>query len=218
MLPDFVGMARLGRVSAPGHPEVSSGIDYHHRTDAVFHRAPLFTGMVSEGIDALLARGLGRGSARAVAHVGIELLLDGLLWQDEQGSRQAPYRAAIAAGLRPEVAGAVVTGMPPSEPPSAPPHSRSDPPPPGTLVALLQRLAIAPVPQGYAEPSFVAERLAAILAPRPRLALPPGSEPAVVDWLSATQVTLQGAYGALLKQVVDGLDAEADDSQAPSKA
>lgn len=204
MLPDFASMAGLGRVSAPEHRELSSGIDFHHRTDAVFHRAPVFVEMVAAGIDALVGQGVGRGPARAVAHVGIELLLDGLLFQDPRGPGADAYKAALATGLTPEVAQGVFASPRRQTTRTAGEGHRADS---GALQALLKRLSAAPVPERYIEPRFVAERLQSILAPRPRLALPADAEPTVVDWLAGAKTTLTHGYDELLGQVTDGLDA-----------
>ncbi len=59
------------------------GVQCHHAADGVFHDLPVFL----EGSRALtrdlLERGVPRGAARAVGHAGWELLLDGLLIQDD---------------------------------------------------------------------------------------------------------------------------------------
>lgn len=79
MLPDLVGMAglRLPRELPPG--PLAEGIAHHHATDAVFHSEPTFVTLTQSTLDLLSGRGVPRGPARAVAHVGVEMLLDGEL-------------------------------------------------------------------------------------------------------------------------------------------
>lgn len=79
MLPDLV---RMAGVNMPGDlPEaVATGVWLHHRTDEAFHGHVAFV----EGSRALRAEldrinELSAGAARAIAHVGWELLLDGVV-------------------------------------------------------------------------------------------------------------------------------------------
>ncbi len=93
MLPDLVGMAglRLPR-DLPVGP-LAAGIAHHHATDAVFHADPTFIGLTQATLDRLSALGVPRGPARAVAHVGVEMLLDGELL--ENARVVGAYEAAL---------------------------------------------------------------------------------------------------------------------------
>ena len=92
MLPDFATMCG-GRIASAEDAGVARGIDLHHTTDAVFHTLPVVTALMRE-LDERLAHGhCARGPRRAVAHIGVELLLDGVL-VDEPA-----YRAAYLSGL-----------------------------------------------------------------------------------------------------------------------
>ena len=88
MIPDFVGMARA-RVEAVDHRETADGVALHHATDDVFHGSSVFLGLLEELQRFQADRGVRRGTAMAVAHVGSELVLDGwLLDRDaEQGEQ-----------------------------------------------------------------------------------------------------------------------------------
>lgn len=202
MLPDFASMAGLRAIEAPGAPAVQAGIEFHHRTDAVFHRAPVFTGLVAEGIDSLIAQSLPRGAARAVAHVGVELILDGLILDNHGQPRRDAYTQALETGLTEATAGQVTTRALVRAGASKGQPAR----PAATLPDLLRRLMGAPIPEGYRDPRFVGERLQRILSPRPRLALPEGSLAAVVAWLATTQQVLTGRYEELMAQVATGLE------------
>jgi hypothetical protein len=150
MLPDFAGMcgAHLGDAS---DPEIAAGIALHHATDHAFHELAPVTALMHE-LDGHLARlGCARGPRRAVAHVGIELLLDGMLVGD------ATYRASYIAALACDPArvawrdadGSARFGM------------------------LIDRLRGYGVPDDLREPAAITSRLARVLAPRPLLAPSP---------------------------------------------
>ena len=97
MLPDLVNM--LGtRVPPTVHPPVELGVGLHYRTDVAFHAAPAFQHLVAEARRRLDAFGLRRGSARAAAHVGVELLLDNVVARDPRVTRSVG--AALRAGVR----------------------------------------------------------------------------------------------------------------------
>lgn len=94
MLPDFASMcgARLGE-----QPDavVAAGIALHHRTDKVFHTLAPVAAVMRE-LEARLAElGCARGPQLATGHVGVELLLDGVLVEDPASC--AGYLAAIAS-------------------------------------------------------------------------------------------------------------------------
>ncbi len=84
VLPDLAPMAGL-RFDKPALPEgVRAGVAIHHQTDARFHAHPRFVAAVRDDVAALLSAGVSRGASRASAHVGFELLLDGVLLEDDR--------------------------------------------------------------------------------------------------------------------------------------
>lgn len=185
MLPDFVSMAGLRLASVTGDAPLERGVAFHHTCDDAFHGAPIFVDLMEQAREELELEGLDSGPAMAIGHVGVELLLDGHLV--EQGGVTPGYRAAIEEaahvgmllrfqGLDPEQGGARWRQM-------------------------VKRLAEAPVPERYTEPSFVANRLVWILKSRPRLAVPFGREPLVYAWAerAAPQVAQQAK--ALFEEV-----------------
>jgi hypothetical protein len=146
MLPDFFGMTRVRPRSLPAG-ELGEGIAHHLRVDDAFHGAPIFLELVSSTSSSLEARGVRRGSARAVGHVGTELVLDALLADDDEAV--AAYQRALHAEL-----GALDLD------PAA--HHRLD--------VLLARLRAHDGPVD-ATPRALVVRLEAAFASRPRLAL-----------------------------------------------
>jgi hypothetical protein len=96
MLPDFVGMLRIGRPAVLDE-RVAEGVSFHHRTDHAFHELESFQRLSRDAFAWLTEQRLPRGPARAVAHIGVEILLDEVLSSDS-GARDA-YRAALRVPL-----------------------------------------------------------------------------------------------------------------------
>lgn len=190
MLPDLVGMMRARIAHLPDH-EVQAGVRHHHEADAAFHSARTFTQLCSDAMVRLTDEGLERGSARAVSHVGIELVLDGLLSSDRAARER--YAAALTHAAQAD-AGSLVVLRDPTQ------HQ--------ALRTAMSRLLGAPIPEGYRDPDFVAARLRNILAGRPRLALREGDLPAVRafardlrDQVATAQTSLLGEVHEVLENV-----------------
>lgn len=184
MLPDFAGMAGLRLLGAEG--ELGVGVRLHHETDRRFHAHPTFVALCASGIEALGARSVERGPARASCHVGLELLLDGVLSSDRAAVEQ--YRSALGRALAPQALRAL---------------RFREPDAPRVLGELSRRLLQAPLPQAYAEPTRVAERLRRLLDTRPRLSLTGEAAAAVREWLVAVQPELQAAAPSLLGDLLE---------------
>ena len=151
MAPDLLplcGAIPTGETSAP----VAAGQAHHLSVDARFHSNPAFTGLQSWAAGALIDRGLHRGGARGAAHVGVELLLDGVLATDSEARGVYTRCLAEAEGARPpflwrdELSGRRWTD-------------------------LVLRLREGAIPDAYRDLDFVAARLRGALGRRPRLAL-----------------------------------------------
>ena len=153
MLPDLASMSGTRLVEVED-PELRAGVALHHRTDRVFHAAPRFVVLCREATRRLLALGLARGSARAVGHVGLELLLDG--WLVPQREAREAYTAALRCGRDQHL------GQ----------HIRwSDPAGRTRWNKTRRRLERHGPPEDYRDPAVVACRLERMLRHRPRLAL-----------------------------------------------
>jgi hypothetical protein len=135
----------------------------------------------------LSARGVGRGPARAVAHVGIEILLDMTLGQSAPA--QAAYLSGLEAGLRPELVTAVA--WPPSE------RER--------LVDLLETLVQRGIVLDTSSP-IVVERIRRTLARRPRLALEGNDPERVLDWVESARDRVVGSALALVAELYQELE------------
>lgn len=151
MLPDFASMCG-GKLAAIGDDAVAAGVDFHHRCDAVFHRAPAFRELSRWLEQHLRRREVRRGGARGAAHVGIELLLDGALLDDAAATRVYPRALAHARRGDAEL------------------HWRS-PEHGQRWRQLIDRLAAHGTPTGYRDPAIVGDRVARVLSRRPLLAL-----------------------------------------------
>ncbi len=165
MLPDFLGMLRLGRPNVQDGA-LARGVAFHHRTDDAFHDLPAFLRLSRAAFAWLTARGLLRGPARAVAHIGVEMLLDEPLAEDARA--RAAYRAALALPL----AGLL-------ELPLASDLARLS----ELQAALLQRASGSRNPS----PELVAERIRRTLAGRPRLETDDAGQALLGEWAARTR-------------------------------
>jgi hypothetical protein len=182
MLPDFAGMCG-GRIAAADEPDVAGGIALHHATDAAFHQLPAVTGLMRE-LDGVLDRGgCARGPRRAVAHVGVELLLDGVL-VDEPA-----YRAAYLGGLGHQ------TQLAWRDPDAAP-----------RFAVLLDRLRARGVPDDLRLPDAITARVHRILAHRPLLAPSADDLRAIRDALVAFQPRVAVAAATIVRALRATLD------------
>lgn len=208
MLPDLTAM--LGqRLVGSSDPVLDDGIQFHHATDAAFHAAEQFVSMCSKGVQSMTAAGMRRGSARAIAHVGIELLLDGRMSSDR--SARAAYGQALRHAVDERLSDTL--SLPKLHDSSGRGSSAEDSAARGLRLDEnarmhrgLERLLSAPIPEGYRDPTFVVGRLEAILARRPRLALLQAGEVEIAEgFVRDADRELAGRWELLLEQVRSGL-------------
>lgn len=229
MLPDLLGIAGLRGVE-PRDPEVARGLELHHRTDDVFHASDAFVTLQASLRAALEAGGLQGGPARAVAHVGVELLLDGALLDGidlDGGARVTPRLEGVAVDGATH-AGAAHGGPSPSdaadagnawpgasaaraaflsalEAASEPLLKFRDADARDRFSAFAARARALGVPEGYREPAFVRDRVVGALARRPRLAVPAAAVPAVGAALADLRPAVVEAAPAWLRALRERL-------------
>jgi hypothetical protein len=165
MLPDFIGMLRLGRPTIHD-ATLARGVAFHHGTDEVFHELASFHRLSRQAFAWLSDHDMPRGPARAVAHIGIEMLLDEVMAADEF-AREA-YRAALRVPL-----------MPLMDFPTPADAQRLA----GLQEALLTRAAGYVLPT----PELVAKRIRRTLAGRPRLATDEAGQALLGTWVTLTR-------------------------------
>ena len=182
MLPDFASMCG-GRLERAVEPSVAAGIELHHRTDAVFHHHPLVLALMAELHERLHRDGCARGPARAGSHIGVELLLDGVLLEDT--ASQVLYIEALA------------------HPPQG--VLWREPADVERFAWLRRRLRQAGVPDDLREPSAVAQRLVRVLSRRPRLAPAPGDAVILERALAAMAPRVERLADQILGAVIEGL-------------
>jgi hypothetical protein len=182
MAPDLLPLcgAVAGAVTSP---RVAAGQAHHLQVDALFHGNPAFMDLLVWATRSLRERGLGRGPARAVAHVGVELFLDGELARRAR-AREVYLRSLVEA----ESARA--------------PFEWTDDVSRERWRAMVVRLRAGAIPDAYREPDFVAARLIGALAHRPRLALTDEGEGLLRAFLPALGARVREETAALLAPVV----------------
>jgi len=181
MLPDFEGMLGI-RLVEVRDPQMRSGIELHHRTDEAFHRTESFLAFCAHALDELTLRGVRRGTARAVAHIGSELFLDGWLTRDH--THVDNYLDALAV----EADGALIW--------EDEGHAFS---------ALHRRLAIWGAPRDYMDPAFVLARLSDTLRRRPALELLEEHSSSVEAFLPSLRERVENGAAELLVELRNAL-------------
>ena len=153
MLPDFAGMvgARLSSQAQDASP-LGRGISLHHRTDELFHGADEFLDLMQDAMGRLTALGVARGPARAIGHIGVEMLIDGELLAREPALADTYERTLAHSG-----------GVDPAVFREQSGHE-------GYRV-LHHRLSAHGAPYDYRNVDAVTRRLVRMLAHRPRLSL-----------------------------------------------
>ncbi|MEM7413669.1 MAG: hypothetical protein AAF430_25790 [Myxococcota bacterium] len=196
MLPDWQRWVG-GRLAAVHHPELAEGVRFHHASDVAFHGSPTFHRLERQAFRALQEAGVGRGPARGVAHVGVEILLDATLLAGE--SMEAPFAAALDAAdrfgahLEWKCADGAVR-----------------------FTEVVTRLRARGLPRPGAEPDLAGRGILRTLAPRPRLRVSAEEEPAVLAWARRTRPIVDAARPAMFAETEARLaDAEAN---APAPA
>lgn len=187
MLPDWTRWVD-SRIAGIDDPLLAAGARFHHAVDDAFHASPTFTVWQREAHERLRGLGLARGPARGAAHVGVELLLDGVLAEDPRWDRG--YLAALDAG--PDAVACV---------------RWRDPGAPTRLARVIARLREHGVPREYADPAVAADRIARTLAHRPHLRVPDAHRPALAAWAREAQPALRRDAATLLAETEAGLDA-----------
>lgn len=176
MLPDFATMSRA-RLVEPTDAAVAHGIALHHDTDRAFHQMPPVLALMRELDERLDRAGCARGPRRAVAHIGVELLLDGVLVEE------AAYRDSYLGGLAHDPAGV----------------RWRDEGDDARFAVLLTRLRAHGVPDDLRRSDAIATRLHRMLAHRPLLAPSPTDLVAIKSSLVAHQPRVEVAADTVLR-------------------
>ncbi|HSN25792.1 MAG TPA: hypothetical protein VLT45_05885 [Kofleriaceae bacterium] len=175
MLPDFATMIRA-RLDEPTDAAVATGIAHHHATDARFHGLPIVLGLMRELGERLERLGCARGPRRAVAHIGVELLLDGVLVEE------AAHRAVYGAGLAHDPSGV---------------RWRDDEGD-ARFATLLGRLRAYGAPEDLRRTHAITQRLQRMLAHRPLLA-PSATDLGAIDKaLADFRVRIEAAASSVM--------------------
>tara|TARA_R110002096_G_scaffold435826_2_gene663503 strand:- start:16142 stop:16705 length:564 start_codon:yes stop_codon:yes gene_type:complete len=177
MLPDFAGMAGIRLPKAVASGALADGIAFHHESDRVFHRLRRFREQESWTLTHMLERGLRRGPARGIAHVGVELSIDGALVTSNDS--HALYLGAVNAARTLDL---------PWESAESEVRFRK----------LASRLFEFGIPKGYADPQVVADRLVRIMQPRPLLRLTEDEAPILHDAMPSVHLRVGEETAAIM--------------------
>lgn len=180
-LPDFASMGRFRLTETANEPSVRAGVDFHHQTDDLFHSHPWFRDNSNRVEADLEAAGIPRGAAMACGHVGVELLLDGRLLEENDGLR-ASVEGATDSLAQPDFG---LTDL-------------VDQDRGADWTDHLARIRDWPLPQDYRSPDGVAGRLERILSRRPRLAFDRAQRHVVASVLARNQQTLEAGADELI--------------------
>jgi len=183
MLPDFASMLRT-RPPFSTLDALTAGLSFHHQTDDAFHGSRAFLEFSGQASRFLSDRGVARGTARAVAHVGVELLLDAA-FAYENGANEA-YLSAVACGSSERVRAHIQWQA----------SDASE-----RFVQLCQRLGARGRFQVNPPSELVAERLQSILADRPRLAMDERGLFVVREWVESARSEIMSGAPELLREV-----------------
>jgi hypothetical protein len=186
MLPDFSTMCGA-RVAGSPDPDIAAGIALHHATDKAFHTLPAVLGLMRELDQRLERGGCARGPRRAVAHIGTELLLDGVLVDNDT------YRDAYMLGI--EYDGAI---------------DWKDEGDDLRFAALQARMRAHGVPDDLKRPEAIAHRMNRMLAHRPLLAPSPADQTAIMVALIEHKPRVEVATDTVLRGVRAVLEMAAD--------
>jgi hypothetical protein len=186
-LATFGGFRLLGR--SPDD-RITAGMAFHHRTDDAFHHHRWFRTRNRAAADALAGAGLPRGAARACAHVGVELLLDGALHRHADDRD----RFARAVGTAPRLVDELGPLVYPERRPAWVAHLDE-------LAAVVSERSLPP----YDDPPEVAARLHWICGRRPRLAFDRRLIPAVTEELARHHPSIRTSAGDLVDELAAGL-------------
>jgi len=187
MLPDLANMLRTSPPEAR-HAEISAGIRHHHETDRVFHDTEVFRSLEADARLDLANAGVPKGARRALAHVGVEFLIDAEL--AARTPAWTGYALALEFG-RTSSCGERLDWQ----------HAETRP----RFAALCERLfAVAGL---RAENARIAQRLVAALAGRPRLELAAEHVACLEPWLEACRPHVAARLPELLIELSRGLDA-----------
>lgn len=182
MLPDLASMVAT-RDWQSQDEQIAAGVSNHHEADRVFHAHPVFVDLCQRAYQSLRSGGLARGPTLAVAHVGIELLIDGELSSET---------AAVTLYRRSLVEDATLVRW-------------GDDADARTYRVLVQRLHGSAVPAAYSSVEEVAPQLRRILSRRPRLAMEAADVPIVAQWLTGIQPEVASHARPIVDDVVAGV-------------
>jgi hypothetical protein len=197
MLPDLASLvgAKPPKTSCP---HIRRGYALHHATDRAFHELEPFRHASRTESQRLLSLGLSRGTAVAAAHVGLELVLDDALAEDEP--TQALFRTTLAAAAPQMLCQSLEWG--------SDAHAAQ-------FETLRQRVWSLAMEQLPLDGTTLAERLCRTLERRPKLAVRAGDRELLQCWAAELRLRYSPIWPGVVMGVLRALD-EANLHTCPS--
>jgi len=186
-LPDIASIGGFRLTGSSDNADVTVGIAAHHKTDRLFHGHRWFLDLNRDIRAELVGLGVGRGPARAVAHVGVELLLDGHLLAQSAGAQMNSTAFGVLHEIHSDVASLVV-------------DKDQD-----QWLRYLNKFTDRRAPINLGDPAAVAERLWMILSRRPRLMLDSNHINVVTRSLQAVKPHIDATAEDLVDELAAGL-------------
>jgi hypothetical protein len=182
MLPDLAEILST-RLARALDPLIARGVRCHLVTDRCFHGSEVFRALESRALSELGGAGVAKGPRRAVAHIGVELLIDDALSTDDDARHV--FQSALAWAARGGADGGVVWS------------AGSEP----ALGGLCARLLEGGRRHARVTPERLAAQLCRILAQRPRLALEPRDLAAIEGWARRAQPEVERRVPELVAEL-----------------
>jgi len=167
---------------------LAAGVAFHHETDRVFHDAPTFKRLQLDARRMLREMGVPRPSALAVGHIGVEILLDGVLAED--AGAVSAYLEALSQARSEETARSIAWSDE-----ALGEHF-------AVLSSTLLDRGVTPATRSVERAAF---RVTRALASRPRLRLTDAGAEIVRQWSVLSESVVAAAAGELIAELRRGL-------------
>jgi hypothetical protein len=190
MLPDLASLVG-GRPPKTHCPKITRGYALHHATDRSFHAQEAFRRAMMAESQNLQSLGVRRGTALGAAHVGLELVLDDALAEDEP--TQILFQTTVAAAAPQALCQSLEWDT----------AARA-----AQFETLRQRMWALATERPPLDGTLLTERLCRTLARHPRLAVRASDRALLQRWAAGLRTRCDCIWPDVVAIVVDDLSAD----------